>query len=154
MSNNNSHRLPVTKSRGLDLLREVLDQIHADASTWDQRNWGGVAVDDVPKLGPTSKPAPAPVGCGTAMCIAGHACVMAGDRLRVGSTSVTISGVAATSMVVTESGEALGIEERAMDLLQLDYENAEILFHASNSLEELDEMCDALERGEDLEPLH
>lgn len=152
---------PRTKARGLDLLREVMDQIERDQSRWDQGRWTKVdtrieqlehvrTVD----LGETIR-SDYVAGCGTAMCLAGHACLMAGDRPLVQHFHMMEGAVINDALMSDTVRDAEGVSHyipaRAIDLLGITAESADILFSARNTLDDLREMVDTLTGGGKLE---
>lgn len=188
-------------NRGAALAREVLDAIeyeHAQAekldldrwdedltkegTAWNQGIWfeahpENFAADTKAKVVEKSdcqatvalEPR---ITCGTAMCFAGHATNMVGDRFlitllpeareKIGNVapggdrkfskiyealnSDTDVEVYITDMVVTRNGRRKSIEERARELLGLSWEDAGILFYGDNLIEDLRFYVDLLEK--------
>lgn len=81
----------------LPLLRKVLAQIDQHPEEWNQQEWFTETA------------------CGTAACVAGHACLMSGDK--PGGDECPTTGVVIT--VNTADGSVLGVQERAQSLLGL-----------------------------------
>lgn len=184
-----------TRKRGAKLARHVLDIIEierdqtksrpmpsATTNAWNQRTWARVESDklnghvfDVTGLNTEQVKLIAPKGidCGTAMCFAGHAAVLAGDRLvvpvsfwgrwslfdklkgkrrlsgdeickTVGSDSLEVS------LVRLPNGQVRNIEDRAQELLGLEPEEANELFAASNNIRTLRKYVDMMEQGRHL----
>jgi len=129
--------------------------------TWKQSFWGVARVNErTLKEGTTvySKPhgskllAVNPMTCGTTGCIAGHICVIAGDKYLVPTD--TRDGVEIqVDWVLTPEGEVRNINSRAIDLLGGDSET-EVgdLFSGGNSITKVREIASRIARdhGEEL----
>ncbi|QWS68237.1 hypothetical protein SEA_VANLEE_120 [Gordonia phage VanLee] len=163
---------PTTAARGHDLLREVMAYIETQAEdllaespetpsqidragTWRQTVWGTANVPAILKrLGRVPSDAfsqsPVPtevlVGCGTSMCLAGHAVLMAGDTASINLYTPFVE--ADFSWVIpSEGGPAVKTPVRAQDLLGLDNADAERLFDEHNTLADLRLFVDQILAG-------
>lgn len=106
-----------------DLLRRTLTQIEAHPETWDQKNWG-IETD-----------------CGTAYCFAGWAVVLSDLPLDWDLEEDEFENQRVVANRTSEDAP-LGFRLRsifhvAKQLLDLSMPQAEHLFHADNSLDEL-----------------
>lgn len=99
------------------LLESTMGRIFAEPENWNQREWV------------TTDPVYLPPGnvCGTAMCFAGHAAILDGAQL-ASSPSNT---------VVTRDGERWPVASYATLALGLTSRQADDLFRAENSLDDL-----------------
>lgn len=88
----------------LDLLRRTFEHIDAHPEQWHQGCW--LHQDEE---------------CGTVACVAGWACLLAGDE------------VASDGLVLTPKGQRIPVDARAANLLGLTYEEAGALFSANNT---------------------
>ncbi len=99
-----------------ELAYRILDQIDADPESWRQSYW--FTLTD----------------CGTAGCLAGWACMLSGDKaspygdLTVGDTF---------AFVETADGQRVHAEDRAMELLGIELDDAYRLFSDTNTREDL-----------------
>lgn len=93
------------------------------------------AFSDVVEISPVDA-----LSCGTAYCVAGHACLMVGD-------SFLLRGHAWwAARVKTSSGERLSIHDRGQELFGLDTTTASLLFNGTNSYSTLVGMVEAIRR--------
>lgn len=101
----------------LDLLDRVMDHIDQHPEEWKQSYWITATT------------------CGTAACFAGHACLMEGWQLfpvsRFGSYRFEM---------VAKDGAVNDVRDVAVALLGLDEKQAERLFGATNTLDDLHSM--------------
>lgn len=114
-----------------DLLERTLAQIEAHPETWDQQTWAAKTT------------------CGTAHCFAGHAVMLAHPN-----AIPVFDGASTTSFVTIPDHPVRAIwwiPDLARDLLDLGRSTGDILFNATNTLEELRAMVADLIDGGDLE---
>lgn len=107
----------------IPLLRSILQQIDRDPSSWDQTAWG-VRTD-----------------CGTAYCIAGHACVMTNRHVRWEQDKYDLSVFYAQFTV-----DGRDIEDAASDALGLTQREADLLFDAYRSREQIQVIAEHIAR--------
>jgi len=112
------------------LLRLTLKHIEMAPCTWDQQEWRRKAE------------------CGTVMCFAGWACTLAGGQWYRASDHVFRSFLKAEDDDERPSG-MVPAESRAKRVLGLTWQQANMLFHDSNTLADLhrivDEICAEVE---------
>ncbi|WAB09579.1 hypothetical protein SEA_WOOPER_76 [Gordonia phage Wooper] len=142
-----------------------IDQI-SKAGHWDQGTWGEIDAEELIEAGVDFAKLAVEAGgesgravdltlpttplnlCGTACCFAGHTALQVGDRpvvnvevdhaLRNDLGSLTIMDV----RPVDNPDVTVSVSTRAMDLLGLDHEEADVLFEANNTLADLRVMVD------------
>jgi hypothetical protein len=156
----------------------ALPQDGLDEETWNQGVWLSLNSDTVQELldersaaltplNPTNvlghlklSPEVAITECGTAACFAGHAGLMVGDSPVVKVSRWTdydedgnpIERAAIDDdwgRLVDADGRVRPVEERARDLLGLDYCQAECLFNASNTIHDLKTIIGWIKEGVD-----
>lgn len=124
--------MPTNDIDALELLARVKKQVTEYPETWYQSTWFS-AVEAVnrrlegaaPSLSRASALESAYAGdtpwdCATAACVAGHACLLAGDR------------PIADGLVLTVDGDKVAAADRAQELLRLSGEEADELFAGWN----------------------
>lgn len=99
------------------LLLDVLAKIEADPKSWDQGYWF----------------------CGTAACFAGHACLLSGDKPIFEEEENEDGDIVVDDRAeyVDVAGVSEYVSDRAGALLGISEAQADVLFDASNSLEDL-----------------
>lgn len=196
----------ITEKRGAELAREILDTIEAeerrrngftvdeivdDTNAWNQGVWGNAYLDAMP-AGVDVEPVSMElfgepwhgsfvslsggITCGTAMCFAGHAVNMVGDRLAVpvpphvignwrgkarknfrrwfnkvrpelGEGDGECNEPTPIDKVITNDGRIMRIADRARELLGLTELEADALFAGSNALNDLRTGVRRMEEG-------
>jgi hypothetical protein len=115
----------------INLLQRTLAHIEANPDTWDQETWATRTA------------------CGTAHCFAGHAVMLAHPN-----AAPVFDGAFTTSFVTIPDHPVRAIwwiPDLARDLLGLGRTTGDILFNATNTLEELRAMVADLAEDGDLE---
>jgi hypothetical protein len=105
--------------RNVVLLEKTLEHIKAFPEDWDQGYYR----------------------CGTAMCFAGHASMLAGAQWAVDD------GEPLSAMLVTPSGQYMDVHNFAKRELGLTEPEAGWLFDGNNDIAELEEIVDSLKNG-------
>ena len=129
--------------RNLELLEQVRDKVLFEPKNHRQDYW--MTYSSNVFLADNSE-----VSCPTTGCVAGWACQMSNDIGIVSNDEVVnhLSNdqqiVYSIFTVITPEGEVVEIEERAKDLLGLSWEEAEMLFDADNSRQDVLDMMDDL----------
>lgn len=134
----------------IELLDQVIAKIEAEPETWDQDTWGRADVFDE-----TTETA-----CGTAYCVAGHVSIMTGAKPMWRKKVESYWDNEAQEFKYREywyfndvqapDGRFRSVEGYASDQLELDYGDANRLFHHANSFDDIKEMRNMLANGEDL----
>lgn len=156
------------------LLMQVFNHILAHPSTHRQATWGVInkkaleqaeGTDASPEYWdnrPGKVIDPTKVDCGTVACFAGWTVTLAGDKILLpywlfntdGSIDVEeVDGWGQdipVNQVVTDDNQATTIAARAQELLGLNYDQADTLFSASNTVEDLRRGVLMLLNGEEL----
>jgi hypothetical protein len=109
-------------------LRKTLEFIHAHPEEHNQQYW---AVKR---------------SCGTTMCLGGTVVHQAGYKLQWQQVSSNMK--AATMAVHPATGEIVNIEDEAADLLRIDHDDVQMLFHRSESIGDLYTVARDITRGE------
>jgi len=131
----------------IELLDEVIDYIEEHPEEWSQNSWGsGQGVNPIKQDDGYFAPGTA---CGTAFCVAGHVANMKGGRQRWGKG--LLGGLTFISVEVPSSGNFLSVSTFAQLKLGLEREEADVLFDASNTLEQIKEIRDVLANHGDVE---
>lgn len=128
------------------LLRKVMEHIETSPEEWDQSMWvqavkrveysnGVTDIYPLPELPRNSSQPPA--YCGTAFCFAGHTAYMSGWEPYWMGKSYDL-------FRMRKDGEVDMVHEIAKEALGLNSLQAEMLFNASNELEDLRYMVDYL----------
>jgi hypothetical protein len=147
---------PVEKAPEINvaLLRGVLEYIKAHPQTWQQESWFWVVNPDG-KFTPHVQTVTVEEvnSCETAFCFAGHAAIIEGfpmpphDNYKPWERFVsdTSHGVVGWGEYEGKAGYVEGVDAYAAKVLGLDYDVAEELFSAGNTLEDLEKMVEYLE---------
>lgn len=147
-----------------------------ETNTWNQGTWARLHTNALNghvfkvTLDEDNDPqliAPRGIDCGTAMCFAGHATRAVGDRFVVPFysseygeneklpkklTAVEIAELVPHDSlgvfdVITKDGDTVDISSRAAELLELEPNEAGVLFHYSNTIGQLRSYVDMMEQG-------
>lgn len=122
-------------SKNIALLEQVMTQILDTPETWNQEKWF----------------------CGTTACFAGHTTLMSGCMAIYDPEDLDDTGkplpFASLTHVLTPDGAASPVWEEAESLLGLDSGEANLLFCARNTMEDLQMIVKGFANGEDLKDL-
>lgn len=134
--------------RNIVALKAVRDLIKKHPEKHDQEQWVNVPAD----LVKFNDGGTALATCGTSACVAGWAVAMAGGKYLINrGCHEAREGVYAPHRVVDPVGNAHLIEVYAAKVLGLTDKEADILFEATNSREEVLDMLKALIKGRKIE---
>jgi hypothetical protein len=120
----------------IELLDKIITKIEENPEQWNQKYWISADVAN-PETGES---------CGTAYCVAGWAVTLAGATPvwnRFSSMKTTAIN-ATTGFCTFDAGRIRGVEDYAMELLDLPEEDAHELFHADNTLDDIKRIRDEL----------
>lgn len=156
----------VIPARGTELLMHVMHLINVEASThpcpdemneigrWDQGTWGKFSLRALSEAGfpvdltgntLTEVNADVAYTCCTALCVAGHTVLAAGDDIVLsggsGARVNTFSGHVWMDNVRAcdgpRAGQLVDVESRAAELLDLDTDEVAALFAGNNTLSDV-----------------
>lgn len=137
----------------IELAKKIKAAITAKPELWNQRKWAVVFTD---ALGDTAltefdEGEGVELSCGTSMCIAGWACHLSGEKInwREGDFEPDDDGEKFVAHLLM-SGK--GIEDRALELLDLPDGDAGLLFYTFEEAVVLDRLDQIIERGEIYDP--
>lgn len=126
-----------------ELAKKIKAAITAKPELWDQHKWAAV---------PTGAFVVAPeefeegegldLTCGTTMCLAGWACHLSGEKI-----DWTVTEEDGDKRVAHRLKSGAAIEDRAAELLEIDWEDAGNLFYAYNEETALDHLTQLIEDG-------
>lgn len=124
-----------------ELAQKIYDTITAKPELWDQHTWA--AFNDQP----TDADEIVEGSCGTTMCLAGWACHLSGEKIDWANGEMQDGKWVAHRL---KSGEQ--VEERATQLLDIDWEDAGWLFYAYDEEQALSRLKQVIENGRVTDP--
>lgn len=149
--------IPQHTERGIPLLRIIWEQIKADMEAWEQDSWYGVSWEAL--AAPAVREYIAerkviPWSCGTPACIAGHASFAAGATLPPRIVELMAEGKPSVGgEIITPDGVEMWVQDYAREVLGFTDEQADVLFAAPRTADEIEHMVTALE-GDPRADLH
>jgi hypothetical protein len=150
--------IPQSDKTGIPLLREMVERIKADERAWRQSDWiSSVAELDAAVREYIVEHEVVPWNCGTAYCVAGHVALAKGAKL----TPHVIDQLAgrgdyvnedsyyrnrfSTGTIIRPDGRREAVDEYAMEVVGLSYDQATTLFAGPNTLEMIEAFVQVLE---------
>ena len=146
----------------VQLMKEIVGQIRKNPDAHNQQFWGGWDVKSETELMEKAEKigtggGEAYVMCGSAGCVAGTACMLSGDLFAMYDSDVNddaydraLGVFVVNEVYIPADKEIRQINDRAASLLQVEYEEQEVLFHPDTSQGAVLEMLDLMIRNEEL----
>lgn len=133
-----------------ELLKKIKTVLTLKPELWDQHQWARRALTvPEPVLTDTADDVAEEikeVSCGTAMCVAGWACFLSGEKIDW-TNDADVDEISNKIMATfLTSGET--IESRARELLDISYEDAGTLFYGFGEDATLERLDELIEYGE------
>jgi hypothetical protein len=137
----------------IELVKKIKDAITAKPELWNQHKWAVVSTDALgdKTLTEFDEGEGVELTCGTAMCIAGWACHLSGEKInwREGDFEPDDDGEKFVAHLLLSGKD---IEGRAHELLDLEADNANLLFYTYDERIVMDRLDQIIERGEIYDP--
>ncbi len=130
----------------VELLKSLKAAVLAKPEFWDQHKWAAVPIEVPGSLVEFEEGEGLEVTCGTTMCLAGWTCHLSGEK--IDWTKIDVDEFNGTTQYVAhklKSGES--IENRAIELLDIDYDDSAWLFYAYDKEEALERLDQLIENG-------
>jgi hypothetical protein len=137
-------------TRNIKLLKRVRKVLLQNPEKHKQATWMAVAPKEIKdKLAKARKKGKGEVllSCTTTACVAGHACLLSGDKALIGTDAEPCRGAYEVDYVIDKYGEKWYIQDRAQDLMGLSYEEAEHLFRTGRRRDRLIQDIETLIAG-------
>ena len=137
-------------TRNTKLLKKVRKVLVEKPNKHKQATWMTVAVRGIRERLAKSRgngESGITVSCPTNACVAGHACLLSGDKAWIDSWTMSFHGVFSIDYVLDKDGKRHAIDDRAQDLLGLTSAEGQRLFKTGRPRTSLIKDLDTLIAG-------
>lgn len=122
-----------------ELAKKIMRAITEKPDQWDQHRWAAIQPEPNVEIVDGT--------CGTTMCLAGWACFLSGEKINWRTAEAEGSQLVAHHL---ENGRS--IEDRAVELLDIDWDDANALFYAYDEDTAKDHLQQVIDHGEVIDP--